>query len=90
MLGRSRQYPTEYLGGRVESKLVEDLALACCETSWLYFASNACLVNDERVAVEGSQNGLRCGASFFGRRAFRNIVTIDPLNEEVEHQSNHH
>ena len=46
-------------------------------------------MNDERVAVEGSQDSLRRGAFFFDRRVVGDVLAVNPLDEEVEHQSNH-
>ena len=47
-------------------------------------------MDDKCVSIESSQNGLRSSASFIERRVFGNVLTIDPLDEEVKRQSNHH
>ena len=89
VLWSARQSATEYLGGRIEAELLKDLALACCESRWLHFTPQPCSMNDERVAVEGSQNRLRRGAFFFDRRVAGDLLAVNPLDEEVERQSHH-
>lgn len=46
-------------------------------------------MKDERVAVEGSQNSMRRGAFFFGRRVVGDVLAVHSLDKEVERQSRH-
>ncbi len=73
----------------METELPKDLALACCELRWLHFTPETCSMNDERVAVEYSQNRLRRGPFFFERRVVGDVLAVNPLDEEVERQSHH-
>ena len=47
-------------------------------------------MDDQRVFVEGSENRLRGRALFFDGSVLGNVLSIDPLDEEIESQGDHH